>query len=285
MNRIILSALAVSAFTVPALAEPQTVTLCTGAKEGVYAAAGETIANFAGSDITIQVVYTDGTFGNMSRLLAPDGCDAMIGQPDGPVYLKRTKPSDAARISRVMKLHREYLQVLCSKESGIDDLSDLKETDTVAIGPPGSGSWLIWQNFIEQDDFYAKIKTTTDAKLIALTSVASNETQCMVVPSGVPNGVVSEADANFGDSVEFVSATDKDFNDAEDIDGKALYEFVKVPTKQYPVTFNRYWSAPKTVSWNASLYVNKAKMTADKLNSLLKAATRARSTILANYGQ
>lgn len=265
-----------------------TIRLCTGSSSGVYFGVGNIIASFAPSDFTIEVVETEGTSSNMDALLSKDpatSCDAMIGQPDGPVYLKRTKPSDAIQISRVMKLHREYLQVLCSKESGITDLDQLGEGNSVAIGAPGSGAWLIWQNFIEQDSGYEKVKTTSDSGLTALTAVAANEVNCLVAAAGVPYGTISEADANFGDSVVLVEATDKDFNDAEDIDGKKLYEWQDIPTKAYPVTFNRYWGDITTVSWQASLYVNKTKINGKRLDNFLKAATRARTTILSQYGK
>jgi TRAP-type uncharacterized transport system substrate-binding protein len=268
--------------------DDKTIRLCTGSSSGVYYQVGNMIQSFMSKDYALEVIETEGTFQNMDLMLqtGTEGCDAMIGQPDGPVYLKRTKPSDALNISRVMKLHREYLHVICAKESGIDDLEDVGSSNTVAIGAPGSGAWLMWQNFIEQDSGFADIKTTSDSGLTALTAVASNELSCMLAPSGVPNGVVSEADANFGDAVILASATDKDFNDATDIDGKPLYEFLKLPTQSYTQTFGRgfFRSEPKTLSWNAGLYVNKKKLSGKKLEALLKGATRARTTVLGQYG-
>jgi TRAP-type uncharacterized transport system substrate-binding protein len=285
MKILLTALLATTVLSIGANGQEAPIRLCTGAESGVYFNAGKLISQFSGN---IEVVETAGTYQNMDLLLSSDpatGCDAMIGQPDGPVYLKRTKPADANKISRVMKLHREYLQVLCSKESGIENLSDIKSSHTVAVGDVGSGAWLIWQNFIEQDDSYGEVKTSSDSGITALTSVASNEAQCMILPSGVPNSTVSEADVSYGDAVILVPANDKDFNDAEDIDGKSLYEFTDLPTDKYPQTFNRYWGDIQTVSWNAGLYVNKGKLKGKRLEGFLKAATRARTSILAEYGK
>lgn len=291
MKRMIFSSvLAIGLLSLPVFAQsvtnpnPNTIKLCTGADGGAYKAIGGMIQNFAPPDFPIDVIETTGTSANMDATIL-GACDAMLGQPDGPVFLKRAKPADAAKLSRVMKLHREYLQVLCSKESGITDLKELTSEHTVAIGSDGSGAWLIWQNFIEQDSSYADIKVTSDSGILAVNSVAANEITCLIVTAGVPNGTISEADANFGDSVVLVSATDKDFNDATDIDGKGLYTWGDLPTANYPVTFNRYWGDIETITWNAGLYVNKQRLNGKRLETFVRAATRARPTILSTYGQ
>jgi TRAP-type uncharacterized transport system substrate-binding protein len=220
----------------------------------------------------------------MDAVLAGE-CDAFIGQPDGPVYLKRTNPGAAAKIVPVMKLHREYLHVLCNKLSGVEDLKDLNETTPVAIGAPGSGGWLIWQNFIAEDDSYESIPVTADGGIVALTSVASGQAACMTVPSGVPSSIVAEADASYGDEVWLVGGTDKDFNDAENIDGTPLYEWADIPTSNYPNTFDHYFGDIETVSWQAGLYVNKERLNGKSLEAFLRAATKARPMIISKFGK
>lgn len=267
---------------------PRTINLCTGAEGGVYNQVGEIIKNFENSSaIDINVVVTGGTSENMDKTLNGE-CDAMIGQPDGPVLLKRTKPADAGNILPVMKLHSEYLHVLCSIESKISDLSDVVDSGgkySVAVGNPGSGGWLIWQNLVEQYPKMGDVPVTSDSGVTALAAVAANQTTCMIVPSGSPNAVVANADANFGDVVALVPANDRRFNNATDIDGKPLYVWKDVPTNAYKTTFNRYWSKVTTISWNASLYVNKQRLTGKELETFLSAATRARTQILSTFGK
>lgn len=272
---------------VPAAAQEgaQTVHLCTGGEGGVYHRTGVMIAEFADSNkVVIDVINTAGTFENMDKTLAGQ-CDAFIGQPDGPAYLARTKPGEASKISKVMDLGAEYAHAICNKESGVDDLDELSTENKIAIGAPGSGAWLLWQNWIAEDDSYAEIPTTTDSGTIALTAVASGETTCMLVPSGTPSPVVMDADAQFGDAVILASVTDKDFNDAKTADGKPLYAWADLPTKAYPNTFNNYWGDIETVRWNAGLYVNKARLQGKSLEAFLKAAMRARPNVLSAFGK
>jgi TRAP-type uncharacterized transport system substrate-binding protein len=278
-----------------------TVNLCTGADGQPYSAVGKMIADQLRGDPNVEVrvvVDTGGTWGNIQRTTEVEGteenyasgaaCHAFIGQPDGPVLLKRTNPSRAADLRQVGALHREYLHVLCSKESGIGELDDIEgmKDKIVAIGDQGSGAWIIWQNFISEDDGYAPIQTSTESGIGAVSSVANGEATCMLVPAGAPNSVVSDADADFGDQLVVASANDKDFNDAVDIQGKTLYEFVSLP-KVYKKNLQGFMSGGvETVSWYASVYVNKQRVTDGKvLGALIKAVAKARPNARAQFGE
>lgn len=272
-------------------AEP--VRLCTGAANGVYAAAGEAIKKMAGNGLPVVVVETEGTIDNMRRMIElpaddPEACDAMIGQPDGPVYLARTAPASVKKIRQVATLHREYLHVLCNKESGVDDLGDLENDPDkyrIAIGEAGSGAWLIWQNLIAEDEDYGAVPVSNEGGIMALSSVSSGDTTCMLVPAGLKNGTVNEADSTFGDTIALVGANDKDFDDATDIKGKPLYEYAKIPGSAYPQLFN-YWSDVKTITWPAGVFVSTERMSdAKRLTAFVQAASRASAGIKAEFGK
>lgn len=124
----LLSAMAVACFSTSAIAAP--IRLCTGAESGVYFAAGDAVAKMAGKTLNVINVASEGTIDNLERVLDldpsdPQACDAMIGQPDGPVYIGRSSPAKVKKLRQVASLHREYLHVLCGKKAGVDDLSDL----------------------------------------------------------------------------------------------------------------------------------------------------------------
>lgn len=292
MNRILLTVGAFVAVSGTAYAA-DTVRLCTGSESGNYYAAGDIIRNMAGSSVNVQVVETEGTIDNLERMLDrasdEDGaCDAMIGQPDGPVYLSRTSPAKVKRIRQIASLHREYLHVLCNKESGVSDLGDLENDPAkyrIAIGDAGSGGWLVWQNLIAEDSDYGEIPVSNEGGILALSSVSAGETTCMLVPAGLKNGTVNEADANFGDTVNLVGANDVDFNDALDIKGKPLYEYAKIPGGTYPNSFN-YWTKVSTITWNAGVYVNTDKFKNSKtLTAFVQAVARSANTIKAEFGK
>ena len=279
-------------FSAPAMAN--TIRLCTGAEDGNYYAAGKAIERMSGKSLQIEVVPTQGTIDNLDRVLnvdttSADACDAMIGQPDGPVYISRKTPGAAKTLRQVGELHREYLHVLCSMASGVDDLGDLSGTTkyNVAIGEEGSGAWLIWQNIIAEDESYANVPVSGEGGIVALSAVASDITTCMLVPAGLGNGTVATADDSYSTSVALVPANDKDFNDAVDIRGKPLYQYVDIPGKTYQKLQSGFFgSSVSTISWRAGVYVNTDRVKDSKvLSSFIQAVARATPAITAEFGQ
>lgn len=272
-----------------AYAEQTTIKLCTGGAGGPYNEAGKMIADAANGNpkIKIEVVETSGSVENIRLTTdATDnpGCHAFIGQPDAVVLAKRASAS--LPVKQIAQLHREYLQVLCSKASEIDDIEDLPGSKhTVNIGPEGSGAWAIWQNFIAEDESYKDVPTKNDNNDIALGSVATDETTCMLVPAGLNHATLKEANDNYYDDVALVEATDWDFNDALDIRGKPLYEFVDIP-RTYKNLQGFFGGKRETVSWLAGVYVNPSRIPDDKaLGEFIKVTNRAKAAIVAQYGK
>ncbi|WP_331373807.1 TAXI family TRAP transporter solute-binding subunit [Sinorhizobium chiapasense] len=287
------AALAAVLLTTPASAG-QAVRLCTGAENGVYFAAGDAIAKMAGRSLEVVNVATEGTIDNLERLLDlpatdPNACDAMIGQPDGPVYVARSSPAKVKKLRQVASLHREYLHTLCGAKSGVDDLSDLESDPgkySIAIGEPGSGAWLIWQNIIAEDEDYGKVPVRNEGGILALSAVSSGETTCMLVPAGLKNGTVMEADQTYGDTVILAGANDRDFNDATDIKGDALYQYQDIPAGTYPKALQSGWfTSSSTITWNAAVFVNTDRIDAKTLPAFVQTAARAAAGIKAEYGK
>lgn len=279
-----------------ALAQPVTIRLCTGAEGGPYNQAGRMIAGMVAPDdptIRLEIVAdTGGTWGNIQRTVLGDGCDAMIGQPDGAAFLKRQNPAAAATLKPIADLHREYLHALCSRDSGVDDIGDLENDPkgngySIALGDQGSGAWLIWQNFVAEDSDYGEVPVTTESGVIALASVAANQTTCLLQPAALGNALVRQADEQFGDGLALVGVNDKDFNDAVDPQGKALYAWGNIPSGSYPNSLQAGWfSGKETVTWVAKVYVNPERIRDQKaLGALITAVARAKPGIVAQFGK
>jgi hypothetical protein len=283
-------------FASVAAAEPTSVTLCTGSSGFPYNQAGKMIASQANgsANVRINVVESAGSLDNIRRSVdvvagEPDSCDAFIGQPDAVVLAKRANKS--LPVKQVGQLHREYLQVLCNKESGVDDIEDLpggKDSAgnpfTVNIGKEGSGAWAIWQNFIAEDASYKDVPTMNEPDNIALGSVSSGETTCMIIAAGLNNSTMQEANDNLSDSVVMAEATDWDFNDAKDIRGKPLYEFIDIP-RTYKNLQGFFGGKRETVSWLAGVYINPEKFQNEKaLGDFIKYMNRAKASIVSEYG-
>lgn len=266
------------------------LTLCTGAADQPYAAAGEMIAAEAkGNGLDIEVVTgTGGTWGNI-QLSLQGKCDAIIAQPDGLAYLKRIEPNNAGKFLPIADLHREYLHALCGKNSGVDDIGDLENDPkkySIALGERGSGAWLIWQNFISEDEDYAPVKQTTDSSDDALASVANDQTTCMLVPAAIGNSVVRAADELYGYGIALVGVNDSDFNDAVDPQNKPLYTYSEVPSGTYTKSLQGYfWSGKETLTWTAKVYVNTANLTdQNQRKVLIRSVMKARGGIVSNFG-
>jgi len=291
MSIAVLATFALVAISGASYAAPVEINLCTGGAGGPYNEAGKMIAEAANGNPTIKIVVkeTNGTGENIRRATElaiddPDACHAFIGQPDAVVLAKRASAS--LPVKQFAQLHREYLQVLCSKASGIDDIEDLPGGKySVNIGPEGSGAWAIWQNFIAEDESYKSVPTKNDINDIALGSVASDETSCMLIPAGLNHATLKEANDNYYDDVALVEATDWDFNDALDIRGKPLYEFVDIP-RTYKNLQGFFGGKRETVSWLAGVYVNPNHIQDQKaLGEFVKITNRAKTNIVTAYGK
>lgn len=281
-------------------AERLQVNLCTGGEGKPYNMSGEYIAGFLkeSRNIDLRVMTSDGTWDNVQRtaidattpetLASGEACQAYIGQPDGAVLLKRKNPAAAAKLSIIGNGPVEYLHVLCSKESGVDDLDQLggDNTKSVALGPDGSGAWLIWQNFINEDSSYGDIVVTSETGAIALSSVANNTTTCALVPAALGNATMLQADQDFGDQLILGGANDKDFNDATTVDGKPLYAWQAIPSGTYPQNLQGWFSSKDTIAWTAGVYVNKEYFANNQkaLEDLITAVAKARPAIKNSFG-
>jgi len=280
-----------------------TLNLCTGKSGLPYAQIGDMIAMQLAGDgnVEIRVVKdTGGTWGNIVRTTQIENsaiptqadydsgaaCHAFIGQPDGPALLARKNPGEAKKLSTVGALHREYLHVVCNKASDVDDLNDLPGTSgTIAVGNPGSGAWIIWENFIYEDNSYGTVPTNTLSGIDAISDVASGTTTCALVAAGLKNADMNEADELFGDEVVLAGANDKDFNDAVDIEGKALYEWREIPSGTYPLHLQGWFSAADTISWQAKVYVNSSRIADPKAKTaLIRAVARVKAAVQKEYG-
>lgn len=282
-------------------ADKMVVNLCTGSEGRPYHLTGEYIGQFLkdSKNVTLRVINTKGTWDNIERttgtpanettVASGEACHAFIGQPDGAVLLKRKNPAAASKLRIIGQGPREFLHVICNKEAGVDDLSDLEGDNSkkIALGATGSGAWLIWQNFISEDESYAEVQTTTEEGAVALASVSSGDTTCVLVPAALGNATVAQADVDFGDALVLAGANDWDFNDAKNIDGKPLYKWQKIPSGTYPENLQGWFSAKDTVAWKANIYVNTDYFNSNQkaLEDLIVAIAKAKPAIKKAFGE
>ena len=265
--------------------------LCSGSTSGIYFEAATDIAKSVGRGLQVEIVETLGTSDNIERALLssdqPDSCDALIVQPDGMVEAAKSSPGISKKIRQVGSLHREYLHVLCGKNSGVDDLGDLEDDPSkysIAVGERGSGGYLVWQNLIREDEDYASVTPVYEGGTSALSSVAAGDVTCAIVPAGLKNGIMNDADGMFADDLVLVGANDKDFNDAVGFDGKPIYEYREIDGV-YP-NLQGFWGDVNTLSWNARVLINTEKVTDSKTrDAFIRAVSQAAVGIKGKYGK
>ena len=239
----------------------ESVKMCTGSKSGVYYLAGQTLSNATDKNfLKIDVVSTRGSWQNL-KFLAKGDCQIAVVQADAYALFSKRHASDAVNFDRVGTLHDEYTHLVCNKDSGVKDAGDLESGKyTLAVGKPGSGSWVTLNYWIVEDDDYKKVPTVSLGGIIAASKVADgSDVQCLLYNSGLGNGYMNKIDARFGDRVRLVDATDSDFNDAKDPKGNDLYKFTEIPSRTYPQNLqNGVFTSIDTIKQSAILIVDMA---------------------------
>lgn len=286
-------------------AAPEVINICTGAKGQPYEQAAQYIAKAAaGSNkLKINVVSgTGGTWGNIERTVLNDNqtpadftsgaaCHAFIGQPDGLAALAKSNRAAALKLRQIANLHREFLHVVCSNDSGVTTLKQLADAPSkykVALGNRGSGGWLTWQNLSSYYTELANVPTTTDSGNIALAAVATDAVTCTLVGAGLNGTTMAQANNDFGDKVKLIPADHKSFASAMTPDGKRkLYEIKDIPGGTYK-NIQKGWlsTSVSTVTWEAGLYVNGDRILDEGvLSELITVTSRARASILSDFGR
>lgn len=301
--KYVIAAAALAASIGVAEAAPTRINLCTGAAGQPYAEAGQMIARMAkGSpNLDLHVIAdTGGTWSNieMSVLNNPTAedyangkaCHAFIGQPDGLAYLSRTNRGAVGVVRQIASLHREYAHILCSRDSKVTKLQQLRDNPSkysIALGSRGSGGWLLWQNFVDTDKKLGEVATKSESGNIALSAVATDSTTCTIVPAGLGGVVMLQANEMFADKLSLTAATAGSFTKAKGFDGKDLYVEAQIPGGTYKrIQSGWFSSAVDTVAWDAGLYVNTDRIPDEKvLSELIMTTMRARPGIVAQFSK
>jgi TRAP transporter TAXI family solute receptor len=232
------AAIAVAVIGVAAAAFGQTskagMNFCTGGASGNYYWVGKQLeANTKGS-ISVNVVETRGSMDNLDKIVTAE-CDGAIVQNDALRVFQSRNPRSLGNIERVTSLYREYVHLVCNRQSGIDRVTDLTNRHTVAIGPAGSGSSVTWEGFVLADKKkYGPVNTSPLAGLRALAAVKDgSQVQCMLFTAGLNSQFVKEDIQAAGDRVVLVKADDRDFDNAVDDKGRKIYTFADIPGGLY----------------------------------------------------
>lgn len=234
---------------IPSVAESNkaVMKLCTGASDGTYARVGSVVKRST-KNIKVSTVASTGSIDNLGKM-EEGTCDAAFVQRDSyDKYL--SKVDSNLKLLKVSRMYNEYAQLVCTRESGITDISELDNKDTVITGPDGSGSAITWNN----TKSIAKQKTVTSmTEGVAL--LLEGEAQCAFNVTSLKSNFMSKIESRYG---EFLQLADVDIKD---------YTKVVIDDDNYDsLTEGMFWVSwdVDTVTIPMDLVINKKWMLANR---------------------
>ncbi len=213
--------------------------LCTGSPGKTYFKVGKKLAELAtqmsDGELAIEVISTKGSIDNLRRI-AKGECDGAIAQGDSVVsvnqMLKKTKTEQFLLHS---PLYKELSLLICSRDSGIDDIEELTDQDnaTVAAGAMGSGSLATWLTFKTINSDYDKVKVLPKNGAAGALAVIKNEADCLLEVIAPQSDFLESLNANqdIGEQLRFAEVDD-DFDDYK-VDGQTIYTQVEFDDEKY----------------------------------------------------
>jgi TRAP-type uncharacterized transport system substrate-binding protein len=219
------------------------VTLCAGKEGGGYdnvmRAVGIELQK-QGHEVTIKNM--DGSE-SILNALETGQCNYGPAQKDIHYLLSKNDAAFEKAVRPAAVLYNEVMTMVCSKESGIDELSDITDKNTVIVDTIGSGSALTWDNMVQIEKDYGSGSSWSKATPVyvplneAEAAISVGEADCAFGVYGVP---ASWAKQMVDDGMTLSWVYDKDLNDMEFPKGSSLYNALRIRAGSYPSKFDTY---------------------------------------------
>jgi len=260
--------------------------------------AGNTLAKYNNS---VVVKKTEGSMDNLNKVLSGE-CAGGFVQSDALKTFQDQNAAAISQIKRVGPLYQEYVHLLVNKKwaekNGVKSIKDLKDGTRVAVGADGSGSAITWSAFVNASKAgwfkgkkYDKISPVPSADYSDL--MAANDgkdIQAVLWVSSFGAQFVKKDAAEF-ENLVLLDAADKDFSEAKDAAGDAIYSFTEIPAGTYPKSLpsGSLWGtkAVETIGIDAVFVINQKWAAANReaYTKLLRGYNAARTDIKALVGQ
>lgn len=220
----------------------ETITLCAGSKGRNYDAVMQSVAtelNKRGQDVTVQNLSGSE---DILNAVARGTCAAGIAQKD--VYWNLSKKNASLGSSAIPKelLYNEAMTLVCTPDSGIDELEDMTGDTVVITDAIGSGSALTWETMLQIEKEYGSENEWSQSQIRntplkdALSEMALGNADCAFGVGAVPSAWAKEMEEQ-GYQVSYIY--DKDLNDLI-VNKTPLYSSVRVPYGSYTTKFDTY---------------------------------------------
>ena len=168
--------------------------LAAGDPGGLYLAFAEILAKQMKTrypDITVDVLPTEGTVENLSRLRSGD-VDMGLALADVAERDATTAPPGTAP-QAVARVYENYLQVIVREDAAVQQISDL-QARRVSIGPRGSGAAATSQVLFEAAGLHIRVDMLNYRLKDGLARLKDGGVDALVWSGGVPTPAVAELD-------------------------------------------------------------------------------------------
>ncbi len=264
-------------------AEERTLNLSTGADGGNSDFSGQTLRTTTPT-LKINTITTQGSWDNLEKLKSGE-CDAAIVQEDAVISYTKT---NNLPLTPLADLYPESIHLICGKESGVEELSDLRSTKkSVALGKPGSGAWVTWKNIVETNKGYETVVTKTETGKLAASQVEQGLTDCYLAVSGLKSATLMDIDANYGQATNLVDVDASKLTQSVGMGNKPLYARVSIEEGTYPKwTPSAMFSsnAVDTIQVMAKVVANPEKISDEDMGRLITGIQNARPAIWKKVG-
>lgn len=215
------------------LASAADVTLCSGRAGGGYDGIIQgTAAELKKKGHNVTVINLGGSEDILNNL-ADGKCAFGPAQKDIHYLLSKKDSSLSSKVSPAVTMYNEAIQMVCSSESGYDELSDIKEGDEIIVDVFGSGSALTWENLVAIETEFGNGSSWSKATPLyspldeAPAAIGVGTAKCAI---GVGKANIQWMMDGYeqGQTVSWVY--DKDINDLT-FNGSSLYQPVKIYSK------------------------------------------------------
>lgn len=193
--------------TVKDMSALPTLKVCTGPQNQHYYAYGSKLASIA-TKYNVEVVPTAGSIENIANLGTK--CDVAIMQRDAIAI----QPPSGQRVSSP---YADVGMLMCTEQSGILKLDQIKSTTKIAVPSPLSGSYITFNNLMKDKKHVPVSSANLTEQLVKL---RTNQVECAFTvgtPTSDVFGVVKNA------NLTAVDLSVDDFTNTTDVTGSPVY--------------------------------------------------------------
>lgn len=216
------------------------VTLCGGAEGGGY----DTIMRRIGNELEkrghkVNIRNLGGSEDILNEI-NNGSCDYGPAQKD--IHFKmKSKMTGTLPVSL---LYEEVMLLVCTKNSGYDELSDIKEGDIILTDVIGSGSALTWETMVQIENEVGNKSPWSRARVDNTTPLSSASGKMSLGDVKCAFGVNKLSKDNWAGTLEKQGHVvswiyDKHLDDLE-YNGSPLYNSVRIPRGVYKTKFDTY---------------------------------------------